>query len=96
MSAPEPEGRPAGALRVTGDPEVALAGEQLSERVADVEGLDVGGLDARVRERAIDHLADEIRDLQLLAREVAGEVALDAAEDEHAGQYSCVITQDLA
>ena len=61
-------------------PEVALAGEQLAEGVADVDGLDVGGPDPGVGERLADHLGGEPVERLALPAEVAREVALVAAQ----------------
>ena len=67
--------------------EVALAVEDLAERVADVHRGDVGGVDPGGGERAVDRLGDQVADLATLLGDVAGEVALDASEDVHVGGH---------
>jgi hypothetical protein len=61
-----------------------LPGEQLPERVPDVDGLDVRRRDAGRLQRAGHGLGHHIGDLQALARVVPREVALVAAGDPHA------------
>ena len=63
-------------------PELALPVEQLAERVADVDGLDLARLDLGVGERAGHDVGDEVADLEALLGVVAGEVGLEAAQDE--------------
>jgi hypothetical protein len=61
---------------------VRLAREQLAERVADVNDANISWLDLRMYERDIDKLTDEIDELETIARETSGEVALGSAENE--------------
>ena len=61
--------------------EVALAGEQLAERVADVDDADVVGVDPGGGEGGVDDLGGQVGEVETLAGQVAGEVALVAAED---------------
>ena len=60
-----------------------LLGEQLAERVGDVHDVDVGGIQACVVECRVDDLGGQLGEAQAFAVEVAGEVALIAAEDPH-------------
>lgn len=54
---------------------MTLPGEQLTERVGDVDDLDIGWVDHRLGEGQVDHLAGEIREVATLPGEVAREVA---------------------
>ncbi|GAA2492791.1 hypothetical protein GCM10009858_33460 [Terrabacter carboxydivorans] len=67
--------------------EVALTREELPEGVADVDDLDLGRGGAACLERAVDHLAHEVRHLAPLTGEVAREVRLEPTEhpDSRAG-----------
>ena len=64
--------------------EVALAGEHLAEGVGDVDDSDVGGVHLGRGQRAVDDLGGQRREVAALPAEVAGEIALVAAEDPHA------------
>ena len=61
--------------------EVALPGEHLAEGVADVDHVDVGGVDLGRAQRVVDDLGGQIGEVEAFAGEVAGEIALIAAED---------------
>ena len=61
--------------------EVALPGEHLAEGVADVDDVDVGGVDLGRLERVVDDLGGQVGEVVAFAGEVAREVALIAAED---------------
>ena len=65
--------------------EVALAGEQLTERVGDVDHVDRVGLESRSGERGSDDLGSQVREIESLPGQVAAEVALVAAEDPDVG-----------
>ena len=60
--------------------QVALAGEQLAEGVADVDGVDAGAAHPSVGQRLADDLGVSAVERLALACEVAGEVALVAPE----------------
>jgi hypothetical protein len=62
--------------------EVALPHEELGGEVADVADLHLARRDAGRRERALRGLAHQVREGPPLAGDVAGEVGLEAAEDE--------------
>src|SRR6185437_14603652 len=64
--------------------ELPLPGEQLPERVADVDGLHVLRLEPGAGKGAVDCFGHHVGDLQALARVVSREVALVAAGDPHA------------
>ena len=51
--------------------QLSLAVEELSERVADVNRLHVGGVDLGVFERAVDDFGDQVGNLQLFAVQVS-------------------------
>src|SRR5262245_42187006 len=55
---------------------VALAIEQLAERVSDMDHADLVPGQSRRIQCAVDHLARQVRDVLALTGEVAGEVAL--------------------
>jgi len=79
-----PGGRLAPQVRLDGGghrAQLALTGEQLPERVPDVNGVHVPRLQAGRLERARDRLADHVGDLKALARVIACEIALVAAGD---------------
>ena len=61
--------------------QVPLAGEQLSEGVGDVNHADVGGVDHRVGQGLVHHLAGQIGEIPALPAQIAGEVALVSTED---------------
>ena len=65
--------------------EVALGGEQFAERVGDVDDADVGGVDLGRLERRGHHLGGQLGEVEAFAVQVAGEVALIAAEDPDVG-----------
>ena len=64
--------------------EVALAGEHLAEGIADMDHSDVGGVHFGRGECAFDDLSGQSREVAVLFGEVAGEIALVAAENPHA------------
>ena len=64
--------------------QLALAGEQLPERVPDVDGFYFAGVGVRAVEGAGHRLGDHVGDLQALARVIPRVVALVAARDPHA------------
>jgi hypothetical protein len=89
-----PQRRPRGRRH---RPELALAGEQLAEGVADVDhagGGEGGEVEVAAGEGVVDQLADQVDQLAAVAREVPGEVALGAAEDEdrarHGGEHGTI------
>src|SRR5690349_12998581 len=61
--------------------QVTLAGEQLTEGVCDVDDPDAGGVDPGVVEGVVDDLAGESGEVDLVTAEIAGEIALVAAEN---------------
>src|SRR5664279_3149198 len=63
--------------------QVALLDVELPHRVGDVDDLDLRGGDAGCRHSAGHGLLDEGADLQRLLGEVAGKVALIAADDRY-------------
>ncbi len=65
--------------------EVTLAGEHLAERVGEVDDLDVGGVHVGRGESGVDDLGGQVGEVASLAGEVAGEVALIAAENPDVG-----------
>src|SRR5262249_37675150 len=64
-------------------PEVALAGEHLTEGVGDMDHSDVGGVHLRRGKRVLDDLCGQGREVAVLFAEVASEIALVAAENPH-------------
>ena len=68
--------------------EVALAGEHLAEGVGDVHHADVDGVHLGRGQRRVHHLGGQIGEVMAFAGEVAGEVALVAAEDPDVGPCS--------
>ena len=65
--------------------ELTLPGEQLAERVADVDHLDVGCVDLGRRQCGGHHLGGQIGEVMTFPGEVAGEIALIPAENPNAG-----------
>ena len=77
-------GRQHGQLREYVAEEAAdetLAGEQFGDEVADMTHLDFPWLDIRVHHRLAQRLGEHVVQAQALARPVAGEVGLAAAQD---------------
>ena len=54
---------------------------------------DVGGVDLRRGERAVDHLGGQVGEIVALPVQVAREVALIAAEDPHVGAHDPTVLQ---
>ena len=78
-----PRGGDAPQARVDGGghrPEMPLAGEQLAERVADVDHADLPGVDRGGRERPLDDFPGQVGEVLALAVQVPREVRLVAAE----------------
>jgi hypothetical protein len=70
--------------------ELTLAGEQLPERVADVDDPDVGRIDAGGLDRSGDHRLDEFGETVAGPAPVGGEIGLETAgnpggRSSHAG-----------
>lgn len=66
-------------------PEVALAGQHLTEGGCDVNNFDGGGINGVPGERALD-VGGQRREIAARFGGVAGEIALVAAENPHAGR----------
>lgn len=63
--------------------EVGLTGEQVAEGVCDVYDADVGGRDPGAVQCVVDDFEGESGEVDLLAAEIAGEIALVPAENPH-------------
>ncbi len=61
--------------------QLGLPGEQRTEGVCDMDNADVGGLDSGAVQRVVDDLEGELGEVDLLAGEVAREIALTTAEN---------------
>ena len=73
--------------------EVALLGEHLAECVRDVHDADIGGVDLGRGEGGVDDLAGQVREVEAFSGEVAGEVALVAAENPDVSVHSRTLLQ---
>ena len=63
---------------------MALPGEHLAERVAEVHDVDVGRVDLRRGKSGVHDFSGQIGEVVSFAGEVAGEIALIPAEDPDA------------
>ena len=73
--------------------EVTLSGEHLAECVGDVDHADVRGVDLGRREGGVDDLAGQVGEVAAFSGEVAGEVALIAAENPDVSVHSGTLLQ---
>ena len=64
--------------------EVPLSGEQLAEGVGDVNHTDVGGINHRVGQGLIHHLAGQVGEIPALPAQIPDEIALVSTKDPHA------------
>ena len=63
--------------------EVPLGGEHLAEGVGYVDHTDVGGINHRIGQGLIHHLAGQVGEIPALPAQIPGEIALVSTEDPH-------------